>query len=308
MKFKKRRWYLFFLLLFACIFLGHCALEQVAPYMIISPYRVQLDAQQTRLSAGYLPEQYGLNAQKLLIQTQDNFQLSNYFCKTTQDSPKGIIVMLHGIGGCKEDYLGVAKRLNDLGFHCMLYDARAHGQSEGKYCTYGALEKYDLTAVVSAIKEQAPLLKVGVWASSMGAAVALQGLAVEPRIDFGIIESTFTDLSQVVSDYQTRYCLGIRLRSVTNRALERAGEIAGFNPFAVQPLEVCKQIQQPVLVVHGDEDQRISFECGEQLYQALASPQKAFYRVAGGGHVNLFEIGGEPYWNRILAFIYKHSH
>jgi hypothetical protein len=216
------------------------------------------------------------------------------------------MIMLHGIGGCKEDYLGIAKSLTDSGYNCMIFDARAHGQSGGEYCTFGYHEKEDVQAVVSAILEHDSTTSIGIWASSMGAAVALQALAIEPRIKFGVIESTFTELSEVVYQYQKRYCFGIGLRFASNRALTLAGRIANFDPFKIQPIQACAKIKQPILMNHGDADQHINIRYGKQLFEALASTDKLFYTVKGGGHINLYTVGGAAYYKNTLNFIAVH--
>lgn len=281
-------------------------IEFIAPYAVIMPQKIDLVKNKDRFPYGAFPKDYGLNTLSLDIITEDSISLSNYLALSSRDSSKGTIIMLHGIGGCKEDYLGVAKSLSDSGYHCMIYDARAHGQSGGAHCTFGYHEKKDVQAVVSAILKYAPNTSIGIWASSMGAAVALQALAIEPRIEFGVIESTFTELSEVVYQYQKRYCYGIGLRFAANRALSLAGRIAGFDPFEIKPIEACKSIKQPVLMHHGDADENIDIRYGKQLFENLASKDKTFYTIKGGGHTNLYTIGGKDYYDNTLNFIATH--
>lgn len=280
--------------------------EFIAPYAIVMPQKIDLEEHQERFSYGAFPKDYQLKTEVLEIETKDGVILSNYLALPDQDSVKGTIIMLHGIGGCKEDYLGIAKRLTESGYNCMIYDARAHGQSGGKYCTFGYHEKEDVQAVVTAILNYDPNTSIGIWASSMGAAVALQALAIEPRIQFGVIESTFTDLSEIVYQYQKRYCYGIGLRFASNRALTLAGRIANFDPYQIQPILACKKIKQPILMNHGDADKHIHIRYGKQLFEALASTDKTFYTVKGGAHTDLYTAGGAAYYNHTLDFIAAH--
>lgn len=280
--------------------------EFMAPYAIVMPQKIDLVKNKDRFPYGAFPEDYKLKTVALDIVTKDSIVLSNYLALSAQDTTKGTMIMLHGIGGCKEDYLGIAKSLTDSGYNCLIYDARAHGQSGGEHCTFGYHEKEDVRATVSAILEYEPDASIGIWASSMGAAVALQALAIEPRIKFGVIESTFTQLSEIVYQYQKRYCFGIGLRFASNRALTLAGSVANFDPYKIQPIEACAKIKQPILMNHGDADDHINIRYGKQLFEALASTDKTFYTVKGAGHTNLYTAGGADYYKNTLNFIAAH--
>jgi len=294
------------ILLIVGIIIGIILVEFIAPYAVIMPQKIDLTEHRDRFPSGAFPEDYQLKTITLDLVTEDHIVLSNYLALSTKDTSRGTIIMLHGIGGCKEDYLGIAKSLTDSGYNCMIYDARAHGQSGGKYCTFGYREKEDVQTVVSAILKHDSTTSIAIWASSMGAAVALQALSIDPRIRFGVIESTYTKLSETVYQYQKRYCLGIGLRFASNRALTLAGKIANFDPYQIQPIQACKTIQQPILINHGDEDQHINIRCGKQLFEALSSTDKVFYTVKGAGHTNLYTVGGEAYYKHTLNFIATH--
>ena len=62
------------------------------------------------------------------------------------------------------------------------------------------------------------------------------------------------------------------------------------------------QIHCPVLVIHGKNDQVISFWHGEKLFQAANEP-KLFYGVQGSGHNDLFEVAGNGYVQALKNFV-----
>jgi alpha-beta hydrolase superfamily lysophospholipase len=47
----------------------------------------------------------------------------------------GTIILLHGIRGYKEHFTALAAMLNRQGYNTLALDLRAHGDSEGDYCT-----------------------------------------------------------------------------------------------------------------------------------------------------------------------------
>jgi abhydrolase domain-containing protein 17 len=61
------------------------------------------------------------------------------------------------------------------------------------------------------------------------------------------------------------------------------------------------QVDAPVLVVHGTDDQLIPFWQAQALY-AAANPPKSLAPIQGAGHNDLNEIGGQKYLQRIQTF------
>ena len=164
-------------------------------------------------------------------------------------------------------------------------------------------KKHDIFVIVDHILKNDSNKKVGIWGNSLGGAISIQALELDERITFGIIESTFKDLRQIVYDYQKRYCFNIGFKWLCNRTLDNASSVGNFDPDKVRPMDSVVNIEQPVFLAHGDADANIRFEYGQHLYEHLASEDKIFYRVKGGGHYNLFKVGGESYTTALFDFI-----
>ncbi|MFT5617192.1 MAG: hypothetical protein ACI85I_000408, partial [Arenicella sp.] len=91
----------------------------------------------------------GLSGESVAILTKDSLKLAGYFIESQQDSTKGIIILVHGIGACKEHFLGLSASLAEKGIATFVFDGRAHGESEGNYCTYGFQEKHNISNLLS---------------------------------------------------------------------------------------------------------------------------------------------------------------
>ncbi len=270
----------------------------VLPYAIIQPPRV---------SENILPSDLNLNSADIRVFTKDSITIKGYWIKNKASTPKSAILFVHGIGGCKEHFLNLSKSLLDIGIESILIDSRAHGQSEGEFCTYGFKEKDDISRVVDYLKEKNDSIPIGIWGNSMGGAIAIQALEYDTRIAFGIIESTFTSLEQIVYDYQKSHTYGIGLKPLCNIALSEAGKLANFDPDVVSPINSVKHIIQPILIAHGEKDENIKFEYGKLLFENLKSKDKTFIPIKDGGHFDLSEKGGEDYNEAIKNFLMKHS-
>jgi len=278
----------------AIMILGFIGVNNIAPYAITQP---------PRTNESITPKELNLKSEPLNIITKDNVEINGYWIKSELDTSKGIIILIHGIGGCKEHFLGLAEELSKKGIESIIFDGRAHGKSGGEFCTYGFKEKKDIAQIVDKIKERKPNLPIGIWGNSLGGAIAIQTLEFDKRIKFGIIESTFTELNQIVFDYKKRILKGIGIRSLSDFALKRAGQIANFEPLKIKPIESVKNIEQSIFIAHGDSDRNISFKYGQQLFDNLKTKDKEFILVKGGGHFDLFDKGGIEYKNKIMNFI-----
>jgi alpha-beta hydrolase superfamily lysophospholipase len=293
---KKKALKISLILLFLVGIVGYIVTIHVAPYAIIQPQKINLEI---------TPNQLGLQSEKLTITTNDSIALKGYYIQAKTQQTKGIMILIHGIGGCKEHFLTLAGSLAINGIASVVFDGRAHGESGGKYCSYGFHEKRDIAAIVDEIKKRNPALKIGIWGNSLGGAIAIQALEFDKRIEFGIIESTFADLDQIVYDYKKKMLGGFGLRFVSDAALREAGKIANFNPDEVKPIHSVKNIQQPIIIAHGDQDENINYIYGKRLFENTASAEKEFILVKGAGHFDMFAKGGEDYKYKLMKFINK---
>lgn len=275
---------------------GWYGLYHAAPYAILVPYRPPLTDPVYTIT----PASLGLQYSAFEVDIADSIRLQAWFLPA--DSARGTIVVLHGIGSLKEHMLGTAAEFVGAGYNVVLYDARAHGRSTGRYCTYGYYEKHDVSRVLD---EAVRLFRLsgsyGVLGASLGGAVALQAMAVDRRFACGVVESAFASLDEIVYEYQ-RWMVGIPFRFVAREALQQACALADFRASEVRPEFAASQIHRPVLLAHGEADERIAISHGRRIFRALASPHKQWIGIPGAGHNGLSEHGGSAYREARLAF------
>ncbi|MFD0964969.1 alpha/beta hydrolase [Pseudofulvibacter geojedonensis] len=271
--------------------------HHIFPYAIIKPYKAINNIQ---------AQDFNLKTSELNVITKDSLSLKGLFIQTPLPE-KGIIILVHGIGSCKEHQFPLAEKLSNQGYSSYVFDGRAHGKSEGEYCTFGFYEKQDISSIVTLLKNNNPNTPIGIWGHSLGGAIAIQSLAIDKRIEFGIIESTFTDVNQVVFDYKKRILKGIGIRWLSNYILENAAKIAQFSPEKTKPINDVRNISQPILFTHGDADDRISIQYGKDLFNNCSSKTKNFITVPEAGHNTLHYIGGKKYFHKVFSFLQKNT-
>ena len=284
---------LLFILVLLAAGAGGYFLHSIAPYFLLQPPRVY-DAS--------TPQSLGLQAEAVELLTQDSIKLRGYHCTPAGDSAHATVIILHGVASCKEHMLGLAGWFNSQNIAAVVLDSRAHGSSGGTYCTYGYYERNDVSQLVDWLQQRSSK-PIGIWGGSMGGAIAMQALGNDKRLAFGMIESTFTDLRQIVFDYQQRLSLGIAVPLAAGYVLDRADSIAGFDPNMVRPLEAANAIEQPMFMAHGTEDKHIKPAYGQQLYNALASKHKVWYPIDGAHHNNMGTVGGAEYKAAMQQFL-----
>jgi pimeloyl-ACP methyl ester carboxylesterase len=185
------------------------------------------------------------------------------------------VVFLHGIGDNRASSLELAERLVPRGFDVVAFDGRAHGESTGDTCTYGFREKRDLSLVLDQLGASRVLL-VG---CSLGAEIALQAAAEDPRVVGVLASASFADLRSVSHERAPRGATSAQVE----RALRAAELEGGFDVSRVSPVLAAERIQVPVLLVHGERDPFTRVAHAERILDALAGPKRLVV-VAGAGH------------------------
>jgi uncharacterized protein len=262
-------------LMLGLIFTSCYLVDHVLPRVIVAPQKRDVS----------LPTPQGLHA--MTFHLDHDFKLRAWMARP--EMPRLIVIVLHGIGDSKASQVATLQHLATQGYIAVGLDLRAHGDSEGDFATYGFVEKTDLSKVRSILHSQYPQLPIGIWGTSYGGAVALQSLGNDRHFAFGIIESTFANLGDVVDQYG-KNALGFKLpRQITARALGKAGEMAHFDPKQVSPETSAFSIRLPILHMHGARDANIPIAHAYRIGKNCTLCDYHFEVFDTGGHFDLHQ-------------------
>lgn len=294
------------LLLFAALFLISSAAMIFAfgPLLVLQPH-LRTPEWYSTFTNLLEPRDAGLPQEDLTLSTKEGYKLSCWFVRQPANA-RGTIIYLHGVGDCKIGGIPYARLFYGRGFNVFLYDSRCHGKSEGRYCTYGFYEKLDLSSAIDYLISRADsrIGKIGVFGTSMGAAVALQAAALDQRIEALVAEASFTDLRTIMVDYQKRI-IKLPWHFLRNLAMSRSQKLAQFKARYVSPIYAVQGVHKPVLFIHGTDDTRIRAEYSRALYNNANQP-KELLLIHKGDHTDLLNVGGSEYEQRIVSFFEKY--
>ncbi len=221
----------------------------------------------------------------------------------------GALVLLHGRRGQKESLLRVAERFAAVGFHCVLPDLPAHGESPLRTVAYGArpFERTLARRLLEEVSEDRGWpenLPAGLWGMSMGGAFATAAAAESDRWKAAVITCSFDDLHGVIRGKLESLSVPMAAWMVDG-VNQFTKSRAGLDIKTVRPVDWSAQVRLPILYAHGTEDALIPSARGRNLYDALASNDKEWLDVVGAGHDNVL-ITQQPVYAPMALWFLKH--
>ncbi len=139
----------------------------------------------------------------------------------------------------------------------------------------------------------------------MGAAIALQSAAVEPRIAGVVAESSFSDLTEATYDYAGLHWnpwLGKTLfRPATWTGLSQLEKRGGFAVADVSPEKAVAHRPFPVLLICDSLDRVLPCRHSQRIFDAATGP-KELWVVPRSDHAAAFGTAPAEYEQRVISF------
>jgi uncharacterized protein len=215
------------------------------------------------------------------------------------------ILLFHGVGDNRSGVLEHSLILLSAGYNVVMMDARAHGQSDGAMATYGWIERHDTQAIVDALEAAEHPQHLFALGESMGAGIALQSAAVEPRIEAVVAEAPFANLREASYDYaglRRSPWLGKTLFAPgTWTMIYRAERIANLSAREVSPMKAVAARAFPVLLICDGADVALPCRHTKMIFDA-AIGRKEMWIVPDAYHTAALGYQPEEFRRRVLAF------
>jgi hypothetical protein len=238
------------------------------------------------------------------VQAKDGALLRGW--KVHSADPNGDWVLLfHGVGDNRIGAVEHAFMLLSAGYNVTMMDARAHGESEGSMATYGWIERHDTQDIVDALEASEHPRHLFALGESMGAGIALQSAAVEPRIEVVVAEAAFANLREASYDYaglRRSPWLGKTLFAPgTWTMIYRAERIANLAAADVSPMKAVGMRAFPMLLICDGNDVALPCRHTKMIFNA-AIGRKEMWIVPDAYHTAALGTQPAEFRRRVLAF------
>ena len=154
--------------------------------------------------------------------------------RPAQGSPRGVLVVMHGLKDHADRYQGLAQHAVAQGYAVYAFDLRGHGDSAGPRVWVDRFDDYvaDLKTFLARVRSQEPGKPLFLLGHSMGGTIAFLATVEDPHPPNGLILSA--------------------------AALRPGSEVSGFQVFATSLLGIVA----PTLAVLDLKDERFSRDPG----------------------------------------------
>jgi len=264
----------------------------VAPWFL-QPVRRELTPEMVQ-QADIAFSQLHARREEFDVRAVDGAMLRGWKVRPAQPNSDWVL-LFHGVADNRTGVLEHARILLLAGYDVVMMDARAHGASEGAMATYGWLERNDTHSIVESLETTEHPRHLFALGESMGAGIALQSAAVEPRIEAVVAEASFANLREASYDYAglRRYpWLGKTLFAPgTWTMIYHAERLANLPAAEVSPEKAVAARAFPVFLICDGADVALPCRHTKSIYDAARGP-KQIWVVPGAFHTAA--LGFEP--------------
>lgn len=236
------------------------------------------------------------------ITSSDNLKLRGIYIQGDKALNRTMIIV-HGYMVSSIWSLQFAELFLNEGWSVLLVDQRRHGRSQGKYSTYGYMEKHDLDRWVDwVIDKNGPDCTIGLHGQSMGGATVLEYAAINKHAKFIIADCPYSDMEKLIIHqmkfrhlpvYPIIYFFDYLLAVKT-----------GFRMKEVSPIKVVEKCSIPMMFIHGQLDNFVPAYMSREMYDAKKDNKKLLI-VDGAVHGTSYIVNKELYKKEMMDFVHQ---
>lgn len=233
------------------------------------------------------------------VESAEGYLLHVQFLKNPV--PQGeYVIISHGY---TDNHIGSLKYVPTylkLGFHCIIYDLRGHGENATTFTTYGILEARDLDALIKNTRTRyKDIAKLGLHGESLGAATTITAMQYKPEIDFAVADCGFSDIENVLrGGYQSAHMPSFLFEIADMGARLRFH----YSLKQMRPIDALDENEIPVLFLHGAEDAFILPENSKRMHERTKGVSE-IHMIEHAGHAESVLTDPEGYAAYVDSFL-----
>ncbi len=244
----------------------------------------------------FAPASFNMEYENVTFETSDGLKLKGWFIPGNKSS--NAIIVMHGYPTNKADVLPFSMFLLKK-FNVLLFDFRSFGESEGSYTTAGYKEVKDLDAAVEYLKNRKDAKNIGALGFSLGGSVAI--MSKNDDIKAIVADSAYSNLNNMIEAMYRNFLFFkypfVQLTGIYSKIF------FGMDPKNVSPENAIKDINKPVLIIHGKKDSQIAVNEAYILHNA--NKKTELWIVENADHGETYALNKDEYEKRVLEFFEK---
>jgi alpha-beta hydrolase superfamily lysophospholipase len=248
------------------------------------------------------PQDFNLAFETHRLQVDDTVELEAWYIPRRR--AKGLVLMFHGYAVARDQLLPEARAFHQLGYAVFLVDFRGSGGSNQATTSAGFYEAEDVTQALAYVqtnlRADQPVILYG---QSMGGAAILRAVqANDLQPDAIIIEAVF---DRMLSTVENRFnTMGVPSFPAAHLLVFWGSVQRGYNGFEHNPLDYAPAVKCPILMLHGQEDPRVTLAQAKAIYDQIRS-EKVFEPFEKVGHESYIRAD-EARWKAAVGSFLAH--
>jgi len=241
-------------------------------------------------------------AQEAFVTSDDGLKLKGFYWLQENGSDKWVIA-IHGYRSNHREMISAGENFYRNGFNVLTPDLRACGESEGTYVGMGWLDRKDILKWIEWIVVQNPSCKIAIMGESMGGATTMM-VSGENTPDNVVAFVEDCGYSSVWDIFSNELKLRFHLTTfpVLNTADFIAKRRAGYSFKEASSVKQLKKSTKPVMFIHGDKDNFVTFPHLDRVYKAKADNKQQLV-VEDAGHCKSSYLLGDEYYKAVFEFL-----
>lgn len=271
-------------------------------------YALDPQSEVTFLDPDYSPELspwLETRGETLWLDSSDGLKLHAWYAPV--ENTHRYVIACHGYGNEAATIAKAGEHFYNLGFSVLMPDARASGQSEGRYIGMGWPERRDVVAWAKLLTDRDPEAEIVLYGVSMGGATVMMATGeadLPPNVKCAVEDCGYSSVWDEFA-WQLKDLYNLPPVPVLNATSLVTKLRAGYFLGEASAVEQVKLSRTPTLFIHGDADTFVPFWMLDVVYEA-AGCEKEKLVVPGATHAEARSVNPELYWGTVDAFLAKY--
>ena len=268
----------------------------LAKYLVYPPRPSFQDTFRLEAAMRYLRDYDETKSEYYTVPSFDGYELHAELIRADEPTNR-YVILSHGYSYDRHGSIKYTHLFRALGFHCVIYDSRGHGQNKKAPCSFGVTESRDLRALIDDCYSRfGDDIVLGLHGESMGSALSAICLGTKPPVRFAVLDCGYADFRPVIENKLK----GFHAPRVLIYPIEWMCRLLfHVSIFRARPADALKENEVPLCLIHGERDGLIDVSHTELFRKATKGPCEV-HTFPRADHAQSF-LADEARYQRILT-------